>query len=176
MGLFDFLKRNKNKPIDNNSNTMEGELPEDLLEKVDNYGSEGLEEALKDYKIVEELDESEVLYEVIDEGLVPLNGNNRDVPSNLRDKQNLELSKVKPKEWIHDAKWRENSHPQVEPGFIRYRFGDVLRGGNVTKEYVKPSDMNNGNHEGELSEKELEEVKAGVHHFDEESDEQHKSR
>ncbi len=36
--------------------------------------------------------------------------------------------------------------------------------------------MNNGNPEGELSEKELEEVKAGVHYFDEESEEQHKSK
>lgn len=130
MGLFDFLKRNKNKPIDNNSNTMEGELPEDVLEKVDNHGSEGLEEALN----------------------------------------------TKPKEWIHDSNWRENSQPASRPSFIRYRFDDVLRGGDVTKEYVKPSDMNNGNLEGELSEKELEEIKAGVHHFDEESDEQHKSR
>ena len=137
MGLFDFLKRNKNKPIDNNSNTMEDELPEDVLEKVDNYGSEGLKGALKN---LEEQDKKQF------------------------------------KESIHDAKWRENSQPAARPGFVRYRFDDALRGGDVTKEYVKSSDMNNGNPEGELSEKELEEIKAGVHHFDEESDEQHKSR
>jgi len=137
MGLFAFLKRNKNKPIDNNSNTMEGELPDDVLEKVDNYGSEGLKGALKDLE---------------------------------------EQDKTQFKESIRDAKWRENSQLAARSGFIRYHFDDALRGGDVTKAYAKPSDMNNGNPEGELSEKELEEVKAGVHHFDEESDEQHKSR
>lgn len=142
MGLFDFLKKNKDKASIDDSNVVESKLSSDELKENNDLF---IEDSAQTLKKCEE-------------------------PPKLV-KSNHELPKVS----LHDATWRKNPWPKEEPAFVRYRFDEVIRGGEVTKEYVPASKMFKDDSEGKLSEEELENVKAGIVYVDDE-EEQHRSR